>query len=70
METITVMETDSLFPLYIFMLLFSVALVFFKIGSNYACENKNNRVEYIFIPRNQQELEENVQASDVLNDFV
>ena len=64
------METDSLFPLYIFMLLFSVALVFFKIGSNYACENKSNRVEYRFIPRNQQELEENVQASDVLNDFV
>jgi len=63
------METDSLFPIYIFMILFSVALVFFKIGSNYACENKKS-VEYRFIPRNQQELEENVQASDVLKDFV
>lgn len=64
------METDSLFPLYIFMLLFSVALVFFKLGSNYACESQKNKVEYRFIPRNQQELEENVQASDVLKDFV
>ena len=63
------METDSLFPLYIFMLLFSVALVFFKIGSNYACNNKNTKIEYRFIPRNHQELEENVQASDVLKDF-
>jgi hypothetical protein len=64
------METDSLFPIYIFMLLFSIALVFFKIGSNYACENKNTKVEYRFIPRTQKELEENTQASDVLQDFV
>ncbi len=60
---------DSLVPVYIFMLLFSVALVFFKIGSNYACENKS-KVEYRFIPRTQKELEENIQASDVLNDFI
>jgi len=64
------METDSLFPLYMFMLLFSVALVFYKIGSNYACENNKKKVEYRFIPRNHQELEENVQASDVLKDFI
>ena len=63
------METESLFPLYIFMLLCSIALVFFKLGSN-ACENQKGKVEYRFIPRNQQELEENVQASDVLQDFV
>lgn len=60
---------DSLVPVYIFMLLFSVALVFFKIGSNYACENKN-KVEYRFIPRTHQELEDSTQASDVLKDFV
>lgn len=64
------MQTDSLFPLYMFMLLLSVALVFFKIGSKHACENQKSKVEYRFIPRNQQELEENVQASDVLQDFV
>lgn len=64
------METESLFPLYIFMLVCSIALVFFKLGSNYACENQKGKVEYRFIPRNQQELEENVQASDVLQDFV
>jgi len=61
---------ESLVPVYILMLLFSVALVSFKIGSNYACENKKSKVEYRFIPRNQQELEENVHASDVLKDFV
>lgn len=60
---------DTYAPVYIFMLLFSVALVFFKIGSQFACENKNN-IEYRFIPRTQEELEANTKASDVLNDFI
>lgn len=62
------MKTESLFPLYTFMLVCSVALVSFKLGS-YACKNQKS-IEYRFIPRNQQELEENVKASDVLKDFV
>lgn len=59
---------DTYAPVYIFMLLFSVALVFFKIGSQFACENK--KIEYRFIPRTQEELEANTKASDVLNDFI
>lgn len=59
---------DSLVPIYILMLLFSVALVFYKFGSN-ACEN-NNKIEYRFIPRSHEEMEQNINATDVLNDFV
>ncbi len=55
-------------PIYVLMLLFSVALVFFKIGSKFACDNI--RTEYRFIPRTHEELEKHTQASDILNDFV
>lgn len=62
---------DSLVPLYVLMILFSTAFVSFKIGSNYAYENKNTRVEYRFIPRSQKELlEEDTNASEVLKNFL
>ena len=60
---------DSLVPVYMFMLLLSVAILFFKIGSTYSCDNKH-KVEYRFIPRTQEELEKHTQPSDVLSDFV
>ena len=60
---------DSLVPVYMLMLVISVAILFFKIGSTYSCDKKN-KVEYRFIPRTQEELEEHTQASDVLRDFV
>ena len=59
---------DSLVPVYIFMLLCSVALVFFHLGKTYC--NNENKIEYRFIPRTHEELEQNTSASDVLRAFV
>ena len=60
---------DSLVPVYIFVLIFSVSLVFFKAGTYY-CDNAEKKVEYRFIPRTHEELEKETQASDALQDMV
>ena len=59
---------DSAIPMYVLILIISVAMVFFKLGKN-GCDN-NHKIEYRFIPRNQIEMEENTTASDILSDFV
>ena len=55
-------------PIYVFMLLISVSILSFKIGSNVACDN-NHKIEYRYIPRSLEELEKN-NASNVLNDLI
>lgn len=59
---------DSLLPMYVFMLLFSVSLVSFHLGK-YQCNQKKVQ-EYIFFPRTQEELEKYTTASDSLKHFL
>lgn len=62
------MLENSLTPIYTLLLLLSVALVSFKIGTKY-CDD-HAQVEYRFIPRTHEELEKDYTASDVLKNFL
>lgn len=57
---------STLAPLYVLVMLCSVALISFNLGKK-ACQAP---IEYRFIPRTQQEAEEHVGAGAVLGDLI
>jgi hypothetical protein len=62
-------EINSIVPVYILMLLVSVALVCFNLGRRYE-DNNTRKVEYRFLPRTQEEMEKHISATESLSSFV
>lgn len=62
------MPDHSIVPVYVFILLSSVAFVSFQLGRRFC--GHGQKVEYRYIPRSHEELEQNTSASDALRNFV
>ena len=61
------MQQHSNNSLYVLLLILSVILISFNAGKKY-CTNHNKRVEYRFIPKTQDEIENN--PTDILKDYM